>query len=47
MTMTLIAYYPGKVNVVTDALSMRPIVCVAILAAMRIQYKDQREDVAN
>ena len=42
-----IAYHPGKANVVANALSRRPVRCGARLAAMGIQYEDQREDVAD
>lgn len=38
------AYHPNK-NVVSNALSKRPIPYEARLAAMGIQYEDQRDDV--
>lgn len=42
-----IAYHPNKVNVVVDALSRRSVICEARLAAMRIKYDDQREDIVD
>lgn len=42
-----IAYYPNKVNVVVDALSRRQVACIPKLAAMGIEYENQREDVAD
>ena len=42
-----ITYHLGKVNVVADALSRRPVTCGARLTAMALRFEEQREDVAD
>lgn len=40
-----IAYHLVKANVVVDAMSRRPVVCVAKLSTIGIKYEDQREGI--